>query len=265
MAAWWKAGLLGLGLGLTAPAPVLAEADPGRDNIVLGALIAEFHLAIAVSLLAPDTEADHAPEVIAGAAQLARLTGAAAPQAGADKADLAAALGAFLAFAATLPAEAKAPLSPTQARDFACQLIGAEPIPFAALGRVAGIDTAAAGKCAKAFDAAAAKWNERFSTYRLGPGLSPPAESGPLYVEIAPVFNPANEPIAETLRESGLYDALAERLNAEMALPTGRVLLVTECGGTRAFFNPERREVVLCDERIAAWIAAAAATTAGAP
>jgi hypothetical protein len=42
-----------------------------------------------------------------------------------------------------------------------------------------------------------------------------------------------------------------------MALPSGRVLLVTECGGTHAFYNPERREIVLCDERIAAWIAAA--------
>jgi hypothetical protein len=74
-------------------------------------------------------------------------------------------------------------------------------------------------------------------------------------VEIAPVIDAANEAIAGSLRENGLYDSLAERLNAELAMPYGRVLLVTECGGPNSFFNPDRREIVLCDERIAAWIA----------
>lgn len=252
--------VLGLGmtasLGMTVPA---SAVDP-KDDIVLGALLAEFYLAIAVSLddTASTTAIEYSKTTIATAAQLSRLIAVSQAPETADAADFDLALGAFLAFASGLDKDAGAPIGFRQARDFACHLVGSDPVSFAQLGQLAGIDKAGAQACTRAFDKAAAAWNERFSSYRHGPGLTAPADSGPLYVEIAPVFNPANEAIAETLRTSQLYDVLAERLNAEMALPNGRVLLVTECGGTHAFYNPDRREIVLCDERIAAWIAAAA-------
>lgn len=254
------ASLLACAIALASP--VTAEAETpvaARDDIVLGALVAEFLLAVAVSLddQASGEATEYSKSTIAGAAQLSRLvtpdeSATRAP----DSADLDLALGSFLAFASKLPKQTNAPLSQKAAWDFACHLVGGDPAGFAELGRRSGIGTNAAKACAEQFEKGAARWNERVSSYRLGPGLVPPEGAGPLYVEIAPVFNPANEAIAETLRSSQLYDVLAEQLNAELAMPSGRVLLVTECGGTHAFYNPERREIVLCDERIAAWIAA---------
>jgi hypothetical protein len=250
-------------MGFALPA---AAADP-RDDIVLGALLAEFYLAVAVSFEEPAGEAPatYSRETIGRAAQLSRLIapqGAGAASGAMDGLDAARdfdrALGAFLAFAARMEKSAGAPLEQSEAQLFACQLVGGDPVDFAELGRQAGIDGAGAKTCIRDFEKASAHWNERFSSFRLGPGLNPPLGSGPLYVEIAPVFNPANEAIAESLRNSQIYDLLAERLNAQMVLPSARVLLVTECGGSRAFFNPERREIVLCDERIAGWIAATA-------
>lgn len=264
----WRRGLAVaaclLGLALPVFSPPAAAADP-RDDIVLGALLAEFYLAVAVSFAEPAGEAAslYSKETVAMAAQLSRLVAPGDTAAGAvDGQDAAGdfdrALGAFLAFAAGMEKSAGAPLEQAEAEIFACQLVGSDPAAFAALGRQAGIDGAGAEACIRDFEKAAARWNERFSSFRLGPGLNPPLGSGQLYVEIAPVFNPANEAIAESLRNSKIYDLLAERLNAQMALPSARVLLVTECGGSRAFYNPDRREIVLCDERIAGWIAATA-------
>lgn len=234
------------------PQPVAA-----KDDIVLGALVAEFLLAVAVSLDSQATaeSAEYGKATVAGAAQLSRLI--AVDEKAPQNADLDLALGAFLAFASGLDKEIRAPLSPRTARDFACHLVGSDSTGFAELGRRVKIDAEGAAACMAQFEKATARWNDQMSSYRRGPGLSPPEGAGPLYVEIAPVFNPANEAIADTLRASQLYDLLAEQLNAELAMPSGRVLLVTECGGTHAFYNPERREIVLCDERIAAWIAAA--------
>lgn len=234
-----------------------AAAVEAKDDIVLGALVAEFLLAVAGSLSeAPAPDSGYPKGTFADAAQLSRLVDASGAAIG-SAADLDIALGSFLAFASDQPKDADLPFDAKSARDFACHLVGSDPVGFAELGRRAGIDGDGAKSCARKFAETAARWNEHFSSYRQGPGLTPPEGSGPLYVEIAPVFNPANQAIADTLRTSQLYDALAERLNAEMALPSGRVLLVTECGGTQAFYNPERREIVLCDERIAAWINAA--------
>ncbi len=233
---------------------IAADID---DDVILGALVAEFHLSVAGSLVPGTTGAETSldPEAITGAVQLLELTGTGdAPQA-VGSADLGKALDAFLAFAATLDHVKEAPLSARQARDFACQLIGTDPNAHAALGATLKIDSAAAEKCVEEAKKAAARWNERLAAYRRGPGLTPPEGAGPLYVEIAPVIDETNEAIAKALRENGLYDLLAQRINAELALPYGRMLLVTECGGPNAFFNPDRREIVLCDERIAAWIA----------
>lgn len=248
---WAALALLAL-LGRPAAA---AEID---DDVILGALVAEFHISVAGSLLpeaASGTDAANSEAAVIGAAQLIQLVGVAAQPASPDEADLGKALDAFLAFAATLDLAKAAPLSPALARKLACQLIGADPVAHAALGATLKIDAAAAGACVEAAAQAAAQWNERLAPYRRGPGLTPPDGAGPLYVEIAPVIDEANEAIAESLRGNGLYDSLAERLNAELALPYGRMLLVTECGGPNAFFNPARREIVLCDERISAWIA----------
>ncbi|MBI2255278.1 MAG: hypothetical protein HYU58_11710 [Proteobacteria bacterium] len=242
-------------VALTAPGSSAAEID---DDVILGALVAEFHISVATSLL-PETPAptDILPEeAIVGAAQLVALTGIAEkPQSAAD-ADLGKALDAFLAFAATLDKAKAAPLPPKLAKLFACQLIGQDADAHAALGATLRIDAKAAKACSADAARAEAQWNGRLAPYRRGPGLTPPEGAGPLYVEIAPVIDEANEAIAESLRQNGLFDGLAERLNAELALPYGRMLLVTECGGPNSFFNPDRREIVLCDERIAAWIAA---------
>ena len=255
-AAMYGPGFYGVGL---------ARATDINDDVILGALVAEFHISVAASLV-PDTTPEAIPdaatseEAITGAAQLILLTGIIDPPAasGTDggEADLGKALDAFLSFAGTLDKAKETPLSPKLARALACQLIGADPVAHAALGSTLGIDADDAADCAKTQAKAAALWNGRLAPYRRGPGLTPPKDSGPLYVEIAPVIDEANEAIAESLRGNGLFDSLAERLNAELALPFARMLLVTECGGPNAFFNPDRREIVLCDERIAAWIAA---------
>lgn len=243
-------------------AATAAHATDINDDVVLGALVAEFHISVAASLL-PDAQstsesgaaAAESEDAIIGAVQLMLLTGLTDPPP-AGEVDLGKALDAFLAFAATLDPAKETPLAPKFAKLLACQLIGADPVAHAALGSTLGIDAKAAADCAKAEAKSAAIWNGRLAPYRRGPGLTPPKDSGPLYVEIAPVIDAANEAIAESLRGNGLYDSLAEQLNAELALPYARMLLVTECGGPNAFFNPDRREVVLCDERIAAWIAA---------
>ncbi|WP_374379783.1 DUF4344 domain-containing metallopeptidase [Dongia sp.] len=232
-----------------------AEID---DDVILGALVAEFHLSVAGSLLPDAGTGDGTINAgaVAGAVQLIALTGVTEAPQGPDSADLGKALDAFLAFAATLEPTRNPPLSAKLAREFACQLIGTDPVGHAALGSTLKIDAAAAKACANEAEKAAADWNARLAPFRKGPGLTPPEGAGPLYVEIAPVIDAANEAIAAALKSNRLYDNLAERLNAELALPYGRMLLVTECGGPNAFFNPDRREIVLCDERIAAWIAA---------
>jgi hypothetical protein len=247
--------LLALPLVLWSKSAAAAEID---DDVILGALVAEFHISVAGSLL-PEAETGpdvaNSEEAVIGAAQLMQLTRVSAQPDDPAEADLGKALDAFLTFAATLDRTKEAPLTPRLARKLACQLIGADPVAHAALGATLKIDAAAAKICTEEAAAAAARWNERLAPYRRGPGLTPPDGAGPLYVEIAPVIDEANEAIAAALRGNGLYDSLAERLNAELALPYGRMLLVTECGGPNAFFNPDRREIVLCDERIAAWIA----------
>jgi len=251
----WRIMILGAMAGLAAvPRSAAAEID---DDVILGALVAEFHIGIANSLL-PETPAptDALPEdAIVGAAQLLALTGVVEKPQNPGDADLGKALDAFLAFAATLDKK-EAPLAPKLAKLLACQLIGQDAEAHAALGATLKIDVKAAKACADAAARAEAQWNGRLAPYRRGPGLTPPEGAGPLYVEIAPVIDEANEAIAEGLRQNGLFDSLADRLNAELALPYGRMLLVTECGGPNSFFNPDRREIVLCDERIAAWIAA---------
>lgn len=246
--------IVGAAMAAWASAAPAAEID---DEVILGALVAEFHISVAASLL-PEAPAptDALPDdAITGAAQLIVLTGIAEKPQNAGDADLGKALDAFLAFAATLDKK-DAPLAPKMARLLACQLIGQDANAHAALGATLKIDAKAAKDCADDAAKAEAQWNGRLAPYRRGPGLTPPDGAGPLYVEIAPVIDEANEAIAESLRQNGLYDSLAERLNAELAMPYGRMLLVTECGGPNAFFNPDRREIVLCDERIAAWIAA---------
>jgi hypothetical protein len=254
----WRLGLFLIG-GILAIWPGRPAGASGIDDeVILGALVAEFHIGVAGSLLpdagsAPDL--GHSADAVIGAAQLIRFTGIADRPESAEAADIGKALDAFLAFAATLDPAKAPPLAPDLARLFACQLIGADPVAHAALGATLKIDAAAAATCAEEAARDYATWNERLSAYRRGPGLAPPDGAGPLYVEIAPVIDAANEAIAGSLRENGLYDSLAERLNAELAMPYGRVLLVTECGGPNSFFNPDRREIVLCDERIAAWIA----------
>ena len=259
-------GKVAAGLFMAASAAIwglpTAHATDINDDVVLGALVAEFHISVAASLL-PDAQntageaaaAAESEDAITGAVQLMLLTGITdAPPPG--EVDIGKALDAFLSFAATLDPAKQPPLAPKFAKLLACQLIGADPVAHAALGSTLGIDAKAAAECAKAEAKSAAIWNGRLAPYRRGPGLTPPKDSGPLYVEIAPVIDAANEAIAESLRGNGLYDSLAEGLNKELALPYARMLLVTECGGPNTFFNPDRREIVLCDERIAAWIAA---------
>lgn len=248
---WWRFALVLTAASLLPAQAPWARAADINDDVILGALVAEFHISVAASLL-PDAAVTE--DAIIGAVHLIQLTGITEP-AGESEADLGKALDAFLAFAVTLDPAKAPPLSPELARVFACYLIGADPAGHAALGSVIGIDAPAATDCARLAAKASAHWNERLAPYRRGPGLTPPDGAGPLYVEIAPVLDAANEAIAEALRGNALYDGLAERLNAELALPFARMLLVTECGGPNTFFNPARREIVLCDERIAAWIA----------
>lgn len=233
-------------------------ADFGND-VMVGALVADFHLAVAMSLLAPVDGPEPGPAsglpagAVDGAVQLLPLTGT-TKDGGAD--GLSGELDAFLAFVLGAGQDVQLPLSAETARAFACQLVGVNPVAHAALGHRAGIDAAGAASCAKVFQSASVSWNERLSPLRRGAGLTPPEGSGPLYVEIAPALEPAQEAIAAALVASGIFDALAERLNAELALPYARVLLVTECGAPGLFFNPARREIVLCGERVAAWIVA---------
>ncbi len=236
------------------PFATAAEID---DDVILGALVAEFHISVAASLLpeAPTADESLPEEAIVGAAQLIVLTGVVEKPADATEADLGKALDAFLVFAATLDKAKLPPIAPNLAKLLACQLIGLNPDARAALGAALKIDVAGAEACVADAAKASARWNGRLDPYRRGPGHTPPEGAGPLYVEIAPVIDESNEVIAESLHKSGLFEGLADRLNAKLALPYGRMLLVTECGGPNAFFNPERRELVLCDERIAAWIA----------
>ena len=252
----WQVMIFAAMAGFAAvPTTAAAEID---DDVILGALVAEFHISVAASLL-PETPPADQPvpeEAIIGAAQLIALTGVTEKPGNAADADLGQALDAFLAFAATLDKAKLPPIPPKLAKLLACHLIGIDPQSHAALGATLKIDAKGAKNCAADAAKAGAQWNGRLAPYRRGPGLTPPEGAGPLYVEIAPVIDEANEAIAESLRQNGLFDSLADRLNAELALPYGRMLLVTECGGPNSFFNPDRREIVLCDERIAAWIAA---------
>ena len=167
----------------------LAEDDIDND-VILGALIAEFHISVAASLSsdALTAETPLSGETIIDAAQLIVLSGITDKPANANEADLGKALDAFLAFAATLDKEKLPPLSPKFATLLACQLIGADPIAHAALGATLKIDAKGAEACAEDFAQAIIKWNKRFAPYRRDADVTPPDGAGLLYVEIAPVI-----------------------------------------------------------------------------
>lgn len=149
---------------------------------------------------------------------------------------------------------------PARRAHLACLIVGADAKAAGDLAAVAGLDDAARLSCAEEYRQAAARWSALLAPYRRGadPASPPPSPgAGRLALEYAPAIEPANELIAEAMRKNQLFDALADELNAGLAMPADTLALLTECRKPQSFYNPDRREIVFCYELLAGILAAA--------
>ena len=139
----------------------------------------------------------------------------------------------------------------------ACLIAGADPGAGADLADAVGLGEATRLQCVSEYQQAATRWATLIAPYRRGPGQEPPKGSGQLALDYAPAIEPANDLIAQAMRKNQLFDALTDEVNNALAMPRPTLALLTECQKPKTFYNPDRREIVICYELLAGILAAA--------
>jgi hypothetical protein len=71
---------------------------------------------------------------------------------------------------------------------------------------------------------------------------------GRFRVEAGPVENPAYQELRTLVRQSKLYEMMAEGLNESLILPHDLKISPATCGESNAFYQPTDRRIVMCDE-----------------
>jgi hypothetical protein len=71
---------------------------------------------------------------------------------------------------------------------------------------------------------------------------------GRFRVEPGPVENPAYQDLRRLVKESQLYEIMATELNKLLILPSDVKISPSTCGESNAFYQPNERRIVMCDE-----------------
>lgn len=85
---------------------------------------------------------------------------------------------------------------------------------------------------------------------------NPPAMKGAIQdvgdfrIMYDPVENPDYSEVQRVLKESKLFEVVAEGLNRELSLPVDLPIHFAECGETNAAYDPERKRIEVCYELI---------------
>lgn len=177
-------------------------------------------------------------------------------------------LNAWLALDKTAPGGADPPgFDAARRHSLACLAYGADPEVSAALADHIGLGSHERSACVARYLEARKQWSGWLDSYRKSPGTPAPIRAAPegapaedepmLRLAFAPTFDPADQAIADAVRENGLFQMLTDDLNATLAMPRGVTALLTQCGEPRAFYNPDRGEAVLCYEMLGALVQAA--------
>jgi Putative metallopeptidase len=82
----------------------------------------------------------------------------------------------------------------------------------------------------------------------LGNGTVLAQRSGQFRVEYGPVENADYREIRQIIRDSGLYEGIAQGLNATFKLPTDVTISPATCGAANAFYRASDKRIIMCDE-----------------
>jgi hypothetical protein len=129
-----------------------------------------------------------------------------------------------------------------------CLLAGADAAGFSPAARAAVMPPERIEGCAGEYDAVSASWDKVLAPHVLNDGEAVTAK-------IAVRYDPAPkalEDAAAVLRESEILEGLADTLQAGFRLKSAVTLKGSACGEPNAFWDSERRELVMCYE-LADW------------
>ena len=169
------------------------------------------------------------------------------------------------------PAGAASPLpagfGADRRRALACLIYGADPQSHGDIAQHAGLGGEDRKACVARYQDAAKKWAGWLQPFRRVPGAPAPMRAAPegapsegepvLRLAFAPTLDDADQAIADAMQKNGLFQVLADDLNATLAMPRPMTALLTQCGEPKAFYNPDRGEAVLCYELLAELLKAA--------
>jgi hypothetical protein len=127
-----------------------------------------------------------------------------------------------------------------------CLMVGADEDAFLELARDLGLPEERIETCGFDYEQAAASWEAVTESF-LRDGDTPGGMIGV-------VHDPAPQELASLalfLKESELMELVAEEFDTFYDLPEKVTFRAAECGMENAFWDPDRREVVLCHELLA--------------
>ena len=163
--------------------------------------------------------------------------------------------------------EAPPGFDPARRHALACLAYGADPEVSGGLADHVALGGAEREACIARYLEARKLWSGWLDSYRKSPGAPAPLRAAPegapaedepaLRLAFAPTIDPADQAVADAVRENGLFQVLADDFNLSLAMPRPVTALLTQCGEARAFYNADRGEAVLCYEMLGALVKAA--------
>jgi hypothetical protein len=152
-------------------------------------------------------------------------------------------------------------------RALVCLIFGADPQNQSGLAHRAGLGEADRAACTQRYQEVRKKWAEWLLPYRRTAGMPMPLRASPdgapsegeptLRLSFAPSIDAGDQAVADAMQKNGLFQVLTDDLNKTLVMPQPMTALLTQCGEARAFYNPDRREAVLCYELLAALLKSA--------
>jgi hypothetical protein len=82
----------------------------------------------------------------------------------------------------------------------------------------------------------------------MGNGTVLAQRSGQFRVAYGPVENSDYREIRQIIRDSGLYEGIAQGLNATFKVPTDVTISPATCGAANAFYRASDKRIIMCDE-----------------
>jgi len=177
-------------------------------------------------------------------------------------------LDAWLSLESKNPGSPAPPgFDPARRHRLACLAYGADPEVSTELAAHIALGADERKACIARYLEARQQWLAWLQPFQKSAGAPAPIHTAPdgapaegtpmLRLAYAPTVDEADQAIADALRENGLFQVLADDLNATLAPPRPVTVLLTQCGEAKAFYNAERGEAVLCYEMLGALVQAA--------